>query len=56
MKNQRKDNAAIEFGLRKIKILIEDISRSNLSDLELEFYYESTGLARLKKLVKKELN
>jgi hypothetical protein len=53
MKNQRKDNAAIEFGLRKIKTLIEDISRSNLNDLELEFHYGSTGLARLKKASQK---
>jgi predicted O-methyltransferase YrrM len=53
MKNQRKDNAAIEFGLRKIKTLIENISRSNLSDLELEFYYGSTGLARLTKTSQK---
>ena len=49
MKNQRKDNAAVEFGIRKIKTLIEDISRSNLDDLELEVHYGSTGLARLKK-------
>ena len=49
MKNQRKDNAAVEFGLRKIKTLIEDISRSNLDDLELEVHYGSTGLAKIKK-------
>ena len=53
MRNQRKDNAAVEFGLRKIKILIEDISRSNLGDLELRMHYGSTGLAMLKKQVKK---
>ena len=47
MRNQRKDNAAIEFGLRKIKILIEDIFRSNLGDVELCMHYGSTGLARL---------
>lgn len=49
MHNQRKNNAAVEFGLRKIKILIEDIFRSNQEDLELSMYYGSSGLARLKK-------
>ena len=53
MRNQRKDNAAVEFGLRKIKILIEDIFRSNLEDLELCMHYGSTGLARLKKTSEK---
>ena len=53
MRNQRKDNAAVEYGLRKIKILIENIFRSNLEDLELCMHYGSTGLARLKKTSEK---
>ena len=49
MLNQRKNNPGIEYGLKKIKNLIENIVRSNLSDLELTMYYGSSGLAMIKK-------
>ena len=56
LKGQRKDNVGIEVSNRKILELIESIFVSNIDIIDLTLIKGSTGLARIEKICKREIN
>ena len=55
LKGQRKDNVSIEISNRKILELIESIFISNIDIIDLTLIRGSTGLARIDKICKKDM-